>query len=159
MGLVLAEGQATLDVAPGEGQKGTRRDGMPYQIGQRMKHKRNEFPGVIPDDGGRPYCHICKALVSDFKYRPGLLVRDGSYAAVLEYQGDDVLVIRCHGSKWVMRREALGRWSVDAVSLDTRAHTLPASRILARLDRPRRIAGFLLHPGNLFHRAKRKPRP
>lgn len=123
-----------------------------------MKQKRTEFPGLIPEDGGRPYCHVCKALVSEFKYRPGLLVRDGSYAAVLEYEGDDVLVIRCHGVKWVMRRETRGRWCVDAVSQDERARAAPKARILSRLDRPRRIAGFLLHPGNLFHRAKPKAR-
>ena len=123
-----------------------------------MKQKRTEFPGVIPHDGGRPYCNVCKALVSEFKYRPGLLVRDGSHAAVLEYEGDDVLIIRCHGMKWVMRREKRGQWSVDAVSLDGPSRAAPKSRMLSKLDRPRRIAGFLLHPGNLFHRAKLKVR-
>jgi hypothetical protein len=112
----------------------------------------------IPDDGGRPYCHVCKAPVSEFKYRPGLLVRDGSYAAVLEYEGDDVLVIRCHGQKWVMRRETRGRWCVDAVSEDRRASSLPTARVLSKLNRPRRIAGFLLHPRALFQRAKPKTR-
>jgi hypothetical protein len=123
-----------------------------------MKQKRTEFPGLIPDDGGRPYCHVCKAPVSEFKYRPGLLVRDGSYAAVLEYEGDDVLVIRCHGQKWVMRRETRGRWCVDAVSEDRRASSLPTARVLSKLNRPRRIAGFLLHPRALFQRAKPKTR-
>ncbi|CAM2153001.1 protein of unknown function [Pararobbsia alpina] len=123
-----------------------------------MKQKRTEFPGVIPEDGGRPYCNVCKALVSEFKYRPGLMVRDGSHAAVLEYEGDDVLVIRCHGVKWVMRRETRGRWCVDAISQDDRARAAPKVRVLSRLNRPRRIAGFLLHPGNLFHRGKLKKR-
>ncbi len=118
-----------------------------------MKPKRKEFPGVIPDDGGRPYCNVCRTTVAAFDYRPGLKVQDSWHASVLEYDGDDVLVIRCHGQKWVMRREAGGQWSVDAVSSEP-----PCSRNGAALEvypaanKRRRIAAFMF-------RARRKTKP
>jgi hypothetical protein len=118
-----------------------------------MKQKRKEFPGVIPDDGSRPYCNVCKTTVAAFKYRPGLKVQDGWHASVLEYDGEDVLVIRCHGQKWVMRRDLGGRWFVDAVSPDQKSvisavvpGTSPAT------NRRRRIASFVF-------RSRRKTKP
>jgi hypothetical protein len=106
--------------------------------------KRNVFPGVIPDDGSAPYCNKCKGTVDSFKYRPGLHVQDGWHASVLEYAGDDVLVIRCHGQKWVMRRDLDGRWCVDAVSADLNA--VGAARVATGLPpkKHRRLTSFML---------------
>ena len=109
-----------------------------------MKQKRKEFPGVIPDDGSRPYCNICKTTVAAFKYRPGLKVQDGWHASVLEYAGEDVLVIRCHGQKWVMRRDLGGRWCVDALSTDLKSAASAATcAAYPPTSRRRRIASFV----------------
>jgi hypothetical protein len=118
-----------------------------------MKPKRKEFPGVIPDDGSRPYCNVCKKTVAAFKYRPGLKVQDGWHASVLEYDGEDVLVIRCHGQKWVMRRDTSGRWTVDAVSPDQKS-ALGATALSAfpPMNKRRRIAAFMF-------RSRRKVKP
>ena len=114
--------------------------------------KRNVFPGVIPDDGSAPYCNKCKATVDSFKYRPGLKVQDGWHASVLEYAGDDVLVIRCHGQKWVMRRDLHGRWCVDAVSADLSAVGTPRATSDLPPKKHRRIASFVM-------RARHKLKP